>query len=237
MRKFCTIIGVLIVVLALITEIVLPSLISSMLKDRISQLTYSQEVDLSIDSSPRFMIATGRVDTIKAEVVGGRIGELETSDLTLEASDVHVDMSTLLNASKEEGRRRTVEDYLSSVGSIKMIGLISEDNLKKFLESRVSQLDNLQVRITPDEITATSNVSIMGRSADLELSGTIIADGGDLYFHMTRLNAKNALLRHVHLDRFFGDIKIADAAKLPIGLKFESVELSDGQALLTAVKQ
>ena len=234
MRKFLILIGSLIVVLAVLTEIVLPQILSGMLKDQIARLTYSQEVDLSIDSSPRFMIATGKVDEIHSEVKNGKIGELETADLTLDAANLQVNMSELIFP--DENKRKTVDEYLKSVGNVKMTGIISEDNLKHFLENKVSQLENLQLKITPEQITATSNVSIMGRNADLELSGTIIADGGDLYFHMTKLNAKNALLRHVHLDRFFGDIKIADASKLPIGLKFENVELAEGQAVLTAVK-
>ena len=118
-----------------------------------------------------------------------------------------------------------------------MTGIISEDNLKNFLEKKVSHLDNLQLKINPESITATSNLTILGRNADLELSGIIIADGGDLYFRMTKLNAKNAILRHVHLDRFVGDIKIASADKLPIGLKFDSVELQEGQAMLSAVRE
>ena len=143
-------------------------------------------------------------------------------------------MAELLFGDKTQ--RKSVEEYLQSIGKVKMTGVITEDNLKKFLQNKVSQLENLQLKMTPEQITATSEVSIMGRNADLELSGTIIADGGDLYFHMTKLNAKNALLRHVHLDRFFGDIKIASAEKLPIGLRFESVELRDGEALLTAAR-
>lgn len=238
MRKFLTVIGVLIIILAVLTEIVLPQILTGMLKEKIAVLTASQQVELSIDSSPRFMIATGRVDEIHSEVVNGKIGELETTDLTLEAQDVQVNMAELLFADKSEPtQRKTIEDYLKSIGKVKMIGVITEDNLKHFLEGRISQLENLQLKMTPEQITATSNVSIMGRSADVELSGTIIADGGDLYFHMTKFNAKNALLRHVQLDRFFGDIKIASAEKLPIGLQFENVELQDGQALLTAVRK
>ncbi len=234
MRKFLTLIGGLIVILAIIVEIVLPQILSGMLKEKISQWTHSQEVNLSIDSSPRFMIAIGQVDKIESEVLNGKIGELETTDLKLDAENIQVDMKSLLF---QDESKRKVEDYLKSIGKVKMTGVITQENLKNFLQQRVSQLENLQLKMTAEEITATSNVSIMGRSADLELSGIIIADGGDLYFRMTRLNAKNALLRHVHLDKFFGDIKIASADKLPIGLKFSDVELQEGQALLSAVRE
>ena len=238
MRRFLIVIGVLIIILGGLTEIVLPQILNTMLKEKIAQLTYSQQVDLSVDSSPRFMIATGRVDTIHGQVKNGRIGELNTSNITLDAQNVKVNMPALLFADKTDanGKRKTVEDYLSSIGNVKMTGIITENNLRDFLQAKVSQLSNLELKITPDEINATSNVTIMGRSADIELSGTIIADEGDLYFRMIKLNVKNAILRHVQLDRFFGDIKIVSSDKLPIGLKFDSVELKEGQAFVTAVR-
>ena len=239
MRKFLILIGVLIVILAVLSEIVLPQILTGMLKTKIAEFTYSQEVDLSIDSSPRFMIAAGRVDEIHSEVKNGKIGELETTDLTLNGEKVVVDMPALLFGDKtnDTGRRKTVEDYLKSIGKVEMVGVVSEENLKNFLEHKVSQLENLELKMKQDEITAVSSVKIMGRSADIELSGTIIADDGNLYFRMTKLNVKNALLRHVQLDRFFGDIKIAGSDKLPIGLKFDNVEMQEGQAIVTAIRE
>lgn len=239
MRKFLILIGFLILILTILSEIVLPQILTGMLKTKISEFTYSQEVDLSVDSSPRFMIAAGRVDEMHSEVKNGIIGELETTDLTLNGKNIVVDMQALLIGDKtnDTGKRKQVEDYLKSIGKVEMTGIVSEENLKNFLEKRVSQLENLQLKINKDEITATSNVNIMGRNADLELRGIIIADEGNLYFRMTKLNVKNALLRHVQLDRFFGDIKIAAADKLPIGLKFDNVELQEGQVVLTAIRE
>ena len=238
MRRFLIVIGILFLILAGLTEIVLPQTLNTILKQKIAQLTWSQQVDLSVDSSPRFMIAAGRVDSIHGQVKNGRIGELDTANLTLDAQNVKVNMIPLLFGDKvdENGKHKTVEDYIQSIGNVHMTGIISEENLKNFLKAKVSQLDNLELKITPEAINATSNVTIMGRSADIELSGIIIVDEGDLYFRMTKLNVKNAVLRHVQLDRFFGDVKIVSADKLPIGLKFDTVELKEGQALLTAVR-
>ena len=238
MRKFLIVIGVLFIILAVLTEIVLPQILTGMLKERLIVLTNSQEVNLSIDSSPRFLIATGRVDKIHSDVQNGKIGELNTTSLSLDGENIAVNMPTLLfsDHKDENGRKLTVEDYIKSIGKVEMTGVINEENLKDFLMQKVSKLDNLNLKMTKDEITATANVSIMGRSADVEISGIIIADDGDLYFRMTKLNVRNALLRHVQLDRFFGDIKIVDSDKLPLNLKFDSVEMQDGQTVLKALR-
>ena len=238
MRKFLIIIGILLIILAVLTEIVLPQILTGMLKTRVETLTQSQEVDLSIDSTPRFLIATGQVDKIYSKVKNGRIGELQTTDLSLDGEKIAVNMSTLLFGEPENvDRHNRIESYIKSIGKLDMVGIVNEENLKNFLEQKVSKLENLEIKIMPKEITATANVQIMGRSAEVELSGLIIADDGNLYFRMTKLNVRNALLRHVQLDRFFGDIKIVDAEKLPIGLKFNNVELQEGQAILTATRE
>ena len=252
MRRFLIVIGVLLIILAVLTEIVLPQMLSGMLKTKISQITHSQEVELSVDSSPRFLIAAGRVDEIQGEVKNGSIGDLNTTDLTLNAQNISVDMFSLLFGDKtndakdsnnssssffnNSSKKKSPEDYIKSIGKVELNGIVDEDNLKRFLENKFPQIDNLKLNIKKEEIDATANLSIMGRSADLELSGLIIADGGDLYFRMTKLNVKNALLRHVQLDRFFGDFKLASADSLPLGLKFENVELQDGQVIVTAIR-
>ena len=70
----------------------------------------------------------------------------------------------------------------------------------------------------------------------LMLAGIFLADNGDIYFQATHLNIKNALLRHVNLDRFLGEVKVLDNQSLPLNLKFDEVELRDGEILLTAIK-
>ena len=77
----------------------------------------------------------------------------------------------------------------------------------------------------------------MGRTADIDVAGIFIVDNGDIYFRATHLNIKNALLRHVNLDRFLGELKIVDSSKLPLNLKFEEVELREGEILLTALRK
>ena len=182
------------------------------------------------------MIAAGRVDEVNCEVAHGKIGELDADSLSLNADKIQVDMPAILFGLKD-GKKLAVDEVLKSVGNVEMRGIITEGNLKDFLTKKFSQIEKLEMKMTPETINAQATARVFGRAADVDLDGIVIADGGDLYFRATRLNIHNALLRHVQLDSFFTDMKIVDSAQLPLDLQFTGVELQDGQAVLTAVRK
>ena len=235
MKKILLFFGILLALLALLAELVLPQILTSMLRDQVIRLTASQEVNLSLDSTPRFLIAAGRVDSVHCDATNGKIGDLDTAQLTLEGNDVKVDMPAILFGIKE-GKKLAVDEVLKSVGNVELKGVVTEDNLRDFLMKRFSQLEELQITMTPVSINALAKARVLGRAASVDLNGVVIADDGDLYFHATGFNVHNALLRHVQLDNFFADLKIVDAEQLPLNLKFTDVELQDGQTVLTAVR-
>ena len=236
MKKILLFFGILIALLALLAEFVLPNILTGMLRDQVIRVTAAQEVDLSLDSSPRFMIAAGRVDNVHCDAVNGKIGELDTSKLTLEGDNVKVDMPAILFGLKEGKRHFEVDEVLKSVGNVELTGVITEDNLRDFLMKKFSQIEELQIKMTPVSINAIAKARVLGRAASVDLNGVVIADDGDLYFHATGFNIHNALLRHVQLDNFLADLKIVDADQLPLDLKFSKVEQQDGQTILTAVR-
>ena len=235
MKKILLFFGILIALLALLAEVVLPQILTGMLREQVIRLTASQEVNLSLDSTPRFLIAAGRVDSVHCDAANGKIGDLETASLNLEGSDVKVDMPAILFGLKD-GKKLAVDEVLKSVGNVELKGVVTEDNLKDFLMKRFSQLEELQIKITPETINAVAKARILGRAADIDLDGVVIADGGSLYFRATGFNIHNALLRHVQLDNFFADLKLVDADQLPLNLQFTDVELQEGQAVLTAIR-
>ena len=235
MKKILLFFGILIALLVVIAQFVLPQILTSMLRDQVIRLTAAQEVDLSLSSSPRFMIAAGRVDEITCDAANGHIGDLDTSQLTLKGENVKVDMPAILFGLKDN-KKLAVDEVLKSVGNVELTGIITEQNLKDFLMKRFSQLEELEIKMTPVSINAIAKARVLGRLASVDLNGIVIADGGDLYFHATGFNIHNALLRHVQLDNFLADLKIVDDEQLPLNLHFTNVEQQEGQTVLTAIR-
>ncbi len=236
MKKILLFFGILIALLALLAQFVLPQILTGMLREQVIRLTASQEVNLTLDSTPRFMIAAGKVDAVHCDASNGKIGDLETASLTLDGDNVKVDMPAILFGLKEGKRSFDIDEVLKSVGNVELKGTVTEDNLRDFLMKKFSQLEELTIKMTPDGINAVAKARVLGRAADVDLDGIVLADGGNLYFRATGFNIHNALLRHVQLDNFFADLKIVDAEQLPLNLQFTAVEMQDGQTLLTAVR-
>ena len=236
MKKFLTLMAFLLIVLLVILEIVLPRTVEKILQEQIIKSTAAQEVDINLSSSPNAKIALGEIDKVHAAASQGRIGEVDFTNLSLEGEKIQLDMQEILFPSAELSDKERTDKILKSVDKIEMHGVINEENLKSFIAKKVDKLENAELKISPEEISATGQIKIMGRTADIDVAGIFIVDNGDIYFRATHLNIKNALLRHVNLDRFLGELKIVDSSNLPLNLKFDEVELRDGEILLTAIK-
>ncbi len=117
-----------------------------------------------------------------------------------------------------------------------MSGVITEDSLRDFLAQKLDQLKNTQVNMSPEGIMASGKIKILGREADVEIGGQIVARDGDLYFQMNHINVENAVLRRVNLDKFLGDFNITENVKMPFGLQFRTVEMRQDEAFVKATR-
>ena len=234
MKKFLAIIVILLAILGLILQFILPSTIETILKEQIINSTSANEVDVSLSSSPNFRVALGEIDTIHATANAGLIGEINFKNVTLDGEKIRLNVMELLFPSKDLTSQLRTQKILKHANKIEMRGVVTDEELRNFIANKDGNFENTQVSIKPEGATASARVKFLGRKIDLDIAGTFIVNGGDVYFHMTRLNS-NSILSRVNIDTFLTDIKVLDSANLPLGMKFESVELREGEAVVTAV--
>lgn len=234
MKKFLVFMAILLFILLCLLEVVLPKTLAGVLEEQVTNATGAQEVDLNLSSSPNFKIIAGFVDEVHGTASLGRIGDVDFKELTVDGEKIQVDISELLFPTEGISAQEHTSKILKSVNKLEMHGIITAEDLKNFIAKKVDRFDNAEVKISPDGIEATGQIKIMGRMAEVEMAGTFIEDGGDIYFRGTNLNVKNSLLRHVQLDKFFGDVKVLDSGNLPLNLKYDSVELREGEILIAA---
>lgn len=236
MNKFLAALLILAIVLIAAFEIILPRTVANILKEQVIKSTHAQEVEISISSSPNAKIALGQVDKIHATASAGDIGDVEFQALTLDGEKINVDVQELLFPSQNLTANQRTEKILKSAGHVELNGIVTQDGLKNFIEKKVDQLDNAAIKITPQEVTAKGQIKVMGKTADVDIAGSFFLDEDDIFFRATRLDVRNTLLRHVQIDRYLGDIKILQSETLPLNLKFSSVQMRDGDVLITAVR-
>lgn len=240
MKKFFTIIGVLLVVavIAVIAcaQFVVPNALSNYLKSKVIDLTHAQEVTLQLNALPSAKISLGYVDSLYCTADDATIGDLNLKRAVLDGSTLKIDVKEILFPTEGISREEHTNRCLTSAGSLELSGVITEEALRTFLAQKVDRLQNPQVNMSPEGITASAKVKILGREADVQIGGQIIARDGDLYFQMLNLNVENAILRRVNLDRFLGDFNLTEAVKMPFGLQFRTVEMRQGEAFVKATR-
>lgn len=236
MKKILTAILILWIAAVVASEIVLPRVVTNILKEQITKSTHAQDVELNLNSAPNAKIIIGNVDKVYGTATSGEIGDLEFQALTLDAEKINVDIMEIIFPTQGITAQQRNDKILKSAERIELSGIITEEGLKNFVESKVDELKSATIKITPQEITATGQFKLLGRMADVDVSGNFMLIGEDIYFRATKLDVRNTLVRNVQLDRYLGDIKVLESAQLPVGLKFNSVQMSDGQILLTATR-
>lgn len=237
MKKFLLFMAVLLFILFALLNFILPKTLSNVLSAQISNLTAAKEIDLDLNSSPNVKIAAGYIDKIHAVANEGRIGDVDFKSLTLDGENISVDVLEILFPTENLSSQERTNKILKSADKIEMNGIITAEDLKSFIEKKVDKLDDAEIKISPEGILAEGKIKIMGRMAEVEMAGNFFEEDGNIYFRGTNLHVKNSLLRHVQLDRFFGNLKILDAEKLPLNLKYDSVEMRENEILITAKKK
>lgn len=233
MKKFLALIIILLVILAALLELVLPSTVESIIAEQIVNATSATAVEVSLSSKPNFRIAMGEVDRLHATAAAGRIGEIDFKNLTLDGEKIRLDVIELLFPNKDLSSKERERKTLKHADKIELHGVVTEEELKNFIAAKDENFENTQVKITPEGASAAATAKFFGRTIDIDIAGNFLIKNGDVYFHMTNLNS-NSILRRVNVDIFLTDVKVLDSANLPLGLKFESVELRDGEAVVTA---
>lgn len=236
MKKFLAVIVVLLVAAGAFVQFVVPKALTNYLKNKVTELTHAQEISLSLNAMPSAKISLGYVDNLHCEAADATIGDLDLKQAVLDGSQIHIDIKEIVFPTDGISREEHTNRVLQSAGSLELSGIITADSLRDFLARKVDAIKNAQVGMSPEGIAASGKVKILGREADVQIGGQIIARDGDLYFQILHLNLENAILRRINLDKFLGDINLTEAVKMPFGLQFRTVEMRDGEAFVKATR-
>ncbi|MBR2519379.1 MAG: hypothetical protein IKE46_06310 [Selenomonadaceae bacterium] len=236
MKKFLALIVVLLVAAGAFAQFLVPKALTNYLKNKVAEATHAQEVSLTLNAMPGAKISLGYVDSLHCEANSATIGDLNLKQAVLDGSAIHINLEELIFPSDGISREEHTNRVLKSAGSLELSGIITAESLRDFLAQKVDAIQNPQVGMSPEGIAASGKVKILGREADVQIGGQIIARDGDLYFQILHLNLENAILRRINLDKFLGDINLTEAVKMPFGMQFRTVEMRNGEAFVKATR-
>ena len=226
-KRISILIGI-VVLAAAFCQLLLPGIISGNLANRIKEAARAENVTANVRAMPGFMLLAGQMDNLDVVVDNAWLGDIQVSRLTLHGKNLQVDYSAL---DSRDG------SAIQSADNLELTGVITQQALQDMLVKKMEKVDNLHVQMDTDKISATGQVKLLGRMADITLEGKVLPENGGLYFHMTRLDIRNAVLGQAVLGNFFGDILIFDLYNSPIRAEIDDVQQQSGQVIIKAVRK
>lgn len=226
-KRISILIGI-VVLAAAFCQLLLPGIIGGNLANRIKEAARAENVTANLRAMPGFMLLAGQMDNLDVVVDNAWLGDIQVSRLTLHGENLQVDYSAL---DSRDG------SAIQSADNLELTGVITQQALQDMLVKKMEKVDNLHVQMDADKISATGQVKLLGRMADITLEGKVLPENGGLYFHMTRLDIRNAVLGQAVLGNFFGDILIFDLYNSPIRAEIDDVQQQAGQVTIKAVRK
>ena len=226
-KRISILIGI-VVLAAAFCQLLLPGIIGGNLANRIKEAARAENVTANVRAMPGFMLLAGQMDNLDVVVDNAWLGDIQVSRLTLHGENLQVDYSAL---DSRDG------SAIQSADNLELTGVITQQALQDMLVKKMEKVDNLHVQMDTDKISATGQVKLLGRMADITLEGKVLPENGGLYFHMTRLDIRNAVLGQAVLGNFFGDILIFDLYNSPIRAEIDDVQQQTGQVTIKAVRK
>ena len=226
-KRISILIGI-VVLAAAFCQFLLPGIIGGNLANRIKEAARAENVTANVRAMPGFMLLAGQMDNLDVVVDNAWRGDIQVSRLTLHGENLQVDYSAL---DSRDG------SAIQSADNLELTGVITQQALQDMLVKKMEKVDNLHVQMDTDKISATGQVKLLGRMADITLEGKVLPENGGLYFHMTRLDIRNAVLGQAVLGNFFGDILIFDLYNSPIRAEIDDVQQQAGQVTIKAVRK
>lgn len=226
-KRISILIGI-VVLAAAFCQLLLPGIIGGNLANRIKEAARAENVTANVRAMPGLMLLAGQMDNLDVVVDNAWLGDIQVSRLTLHGENLQVDYSAL---DSRDG------SAIQSADNLELTGVITQQALQDMLVKKMEKVDNLHVQMDADKISATGQVKLLGRMADITLEGKVLPENGGLYFHMTRLDIRNAVLGQAVLGNFFGDILIFDLYNSPIRAEIDDVQQQAGQVTIKAVRK
>lgn len=226
-KRISILIGI-VVLAAAFCQLLLPGIIGGNLANCIKEAARAENVTANVRAMPGFMLLAGQMDNLDVVVDNAWLGDIQVSRLTLHGENLQVDYSAL---DSRDG------SAIQSADNLELTGVITQQALQDMLVKKMEKVDNLHVQMDADKISATGQVKLLGRMADITLEGKVLPENGGLYFHMTRLDIRNAVLGQAVLGNFFGDILIFDLYNSPIRAEIDDVQQQAGQVTIKAVRK
>ena len=207
-----------------LSQIFLPFIAEKTIASRLSVALKTEEVTAKVSGVPALLLLFGHIGHVELTAENAMLGEVRAAHVTLVGDGVDLPIDRL-----------TQGDFaVRRADHLRIDARVTADDLADLLRRKVDKAQNVTVEITPELVLMNGQVKIFGQTADIHIEGKVLEENNSIWFRMTRLDIKNALLGRAVTGNFFGDIELVDFERLHLPVVLDTVQQGTGEVLLSA---
>lgn len=207
-----------------LSQILLPPIAARTIESRLSLALKTDAVTAHVSGVPALLLLFGHIGHVEVAAEKAMLGEVRAARVTLVGDGVELPVDRL-----------TQGDFsVRGAERLRIDARVTAEDLADLLRRKVDKAQNITVEITPELVLMNGQVKIFGQTADIHIEGKILEENNSIWFRMTRLDIKNALLGRAVTGNFFGDIELVDFERLHLPVTLDSVRQGAGEVLLSA---
>ncbi|HEY3313945.1 MAG TPA: DUF2993 domain-containing protein [Bacillota bacterium] len=229
MRRIIVLTVVFFLALALVTELVLPSVIARGVAGGLRSALGPGDFKVQLKAYPSLKMLTGRFDQITIESTNVQSAGLVIDQLTATISQVQVNLRDFLAKKITVNRGSSVDVKLT----------ISEKNLKQYVMADVKGVKDPRLVIEPGKVVAGGYLTFGGKDYFVVSEGRfVVKDGGKIGLELFKLAIDDQELPAGLISKVMqligGPDLFIDMYKFPIPLEAKEVQMNQGNLVIVA---
>lgn len=224
MRKGLTILGLFLIIGFVLSELFLPALGAGAVRAALQTPLQTDDVTVEAGARPALRMLMGRIDEIDIAARGARLGALSVAELTLHGEGVAMPPDALLR------RRFAVTD----ADRLELSGIVTAEAVADFLARQTEKLEDTQVTVTRELVSADAVVKMMGLPARVHIEGVFLTENNRLFFRVTNVKIKKAFFGRDLTADFAEPIELYDFSRLHMPVELDGAVQEDGRVVLKA---
>ncbi len=223
-KKILMIVGLAVLLLAGLSEAMLPRLGSGAVDKALRDALKTETVEVNMRTFPALLMLFGRVGTIDVEAENGMLGNLRAAKLTLHGEGVQMPSDVLMNHNFA----------VTGADALTLTGVVTEGDLADFLNREIKEIEEAKVKITKEKVLADAVTKIMGQKADVHIEGVFFIEDNTICLRLTNVTIKKLFFGRDLAANFFDRIDIYDFNRLNMPVELDEAVHEEGQVVLKA---
>lgn len=202
-------------------QLALPQFINHQLEQSIQASFNVDNVKVDATSTPSINMLFGKIANLDADMTGVKLKSgLRFESINLEAKDVQYNVMNMI-----QGKAISV----TSIAKGQVIGIINQQNLNTFLQSKINGLGETSIDIEDNNVLLNGNFNIAGIiKGHASIKGHLLLKGNILIFSPNDFAINGIDIPGLNLS-VLNDIKIYDFNKFPIKVTTNRIVADQGR--------